>query len=60
MEKQAVIAPRTTCFSSSATYSPTAGLCRAENRSCRFFKAKSHTARHNPVPGIIPIMPLPA
>ena len=31
-----------------------AGLCRAESLSLR---GKTHAARHNPVPGIVPIMP---
>jgi len=34
-----------------------AGLCRAEGRSDTLSMGKSHPARHNPVPGIIPIMP---
>jgi hypothetical protein len=34
-----------------------AGLCRAESRLGPVFRTKSHTARHNPVPGIMPIMP---
>ena len=36
------------------------GLCRVENHSGPLFRGNSRTARHNPVPGIIPIMPLPA
>ena len=33
------------------------GLCRVKSRSPPSFRGKAHTARHNPVPGIIPFMP---
>ena len=57
MENQAAIAPPTGCCAYSATSNHASGLCRAESGPDPLFMGKSHTTRHNPVPGIMPIMP---